>query len=141
MCVLCLSGLNAMQNLAALAAAATATQATATGSSAMTTSSSPLSALTSSGNSLCLTYGLRNSALIICTSSFVFSCVYANINSKYSLSRLFPHLQQQLFSEPHGLSWGPAVSGCWFWSWPEYGLTGRYFPKAAPALVRRITLL
>ncbi|XP_049905899.1 CUGBP Elav-like family member 1 isoform X3 [Epinephelus moara] len=45
------SGLNAMQNLAALAAAATATQATPTGSSAMTTSSSPLSALTSSGSS------------------------------------------------------------------------------------------
>uniref|UniRef100_A0A3Q1BKG6 RRM domain-containing protein n=1 Tax=Amphiprion ocellaris TaxID=80972 RepID=A0A3Q1BKG6_AMPOC len=44
-----LSGLNAMQNLAALAAAASATQATPTGSSAMTTSSSPLSALTSSG--------------------------------------------------------------------------------------------
>ncbi|XP_029312604.1 CUGBP Elav-like family member 1 isoform X5 [Cottoperca gobio] len=43
------SGLNAMQNLAALAAAATATQAT--GSSAMTTSSSPLCALTSSGSS------------------------------------------------------------------------------------------
>ncbi|KAG7239611.1 hypothetical protein INR49_028763 [Caranx melampygus] len=42
------SGLNAIQNLAALAAAATATQATPTGSSAMTTSSSPLSALTSS---------------------------------------------------------------------------------------------
>uniref|UniRef100_A0A674NJ71 Cugbp, Elav-like family member 1 n=2 Tax=Takifugu rubripes TaxID=31033 RepID=A0A674NJ71_TAKRU len=41
------SGLNPMQNLAALAAAATATQASATGS--MTTSSSPLSALTSSG--------------------------------------------------------------------------------------------
>ncbi|XP_053272103.1 CUGBP Elav-like family member 1 isoform X2 [Pleuronectes platessa] len=45
------SGLNAIQNLAALAAAATATQATPTGSSAMTTSSSPLSALTSSGSS------------------------------------------------------------------------------------------
>ncbi|KAM9318334.1 CUGBP Elav-like family member 1 isoform 3-T5 [Pholidichthys leucotaenia] len=45
------SSLNAMQNLAALAAAATATQATPTGSSAMTTSSSPLSALTSSGSS------------------------------------------------------------------------------------------
>uniref|UniRef100_A0A665WEX0 Cugbp, Elav-like family member 1 n=1 Tax=Echeneis naucrates TaxID=173247 RepID=A0A665WEX0_ECHNA len=44
------SGLNAIQNLAALAAAATATQATPTGSSTMTTSSSPLSALTSSGN-------------------------------------------------------------------------------------------
>uniref|UniRef100_UPI0037E71A86 CUGBP Elav-like family member 1 n=1 Tax=Semicossyphus pulcher TaxID=241346 RepID=UPI0037E71A86 len=43
------SGLNAMQNLAALAAAATATQATPTGSNAMATSSSPLSALTSSG--------------------------------------------------------------------------------------------
>uniref|UniRef100_A0A8C9ZEK0 Cugbp, Elav-like family member 1 n=1 Tax=Sander lucioperca TaxID=283035 RepID=A0A8C9ZEK0_SANLU len=43
--------LNAMQNLAALAAAATATQATPTGSSAMTTSSSPLSALTSSAGS------------------------------------------------------------------------------------------
>uniref|UniRef100_A0A665WE21 Cugbp, Elav-like family member 1 n=1 Tax=Echeneis naucrates TaxID=173247 RepID=A0A665WE21_ECHNA len=43
------SGLNAIQNLAALAAAATATQATPTGSSTMTTSSSPLSALTSSG--------------------------------------------------------------------------------------------
>uniref|UniRef100_A0A668A402 Cugbp, Elav-like family member 1 n=1 Tax=Myripristis murdjan TaxID=586833 RepID=A0A668A402_9TELE len=43
--------LNAMQNLAALAAAASATQATPTGSSAMTTSSSPLSALTSSGSS------------------------------------------------------------------------------------------
>ncbi|XP_077941510.1 CUGBP Elav-like family member 1 isoform X21 [Gasterosteus aculeatus] len=45
------SGLNAMQNLAALAAAASATQATPTGSSAMTTSSSPLSALTSSAGS------------------------------------------------------------------------------------------
>uniref|UniRef100_A0A668A4D6 Cugbp, Elav-like family member 1 n=1 Tax=Myripristis murdjan TaxID=586833 RepID=A0A668A4D6_9TELE len=43
--------LNAMQNLAALAAAASATQATPTGSSAMTTSSSPLSALTSSAGS------------------------------------------------------------------------------------------
>ncbi|XP_072237183.1 CUGBP Elav-like family member 1 isoform X16 [Leuresthes tenuis] len=42
------SGLNTMQNLAALAAAATATQGTPTGSSTMTTSSSPLSALTSS---------------------------------------------------------------------------------------------
>uniref|UniRef100_A0AAZ3SX52 RRM domain-containing protein n=1 Tax=Oncorhynchus tshawytscha TaxID=74940 RepID=A0AAZ3SX52_ONCTS len=41
--------LNAMQNLAALAAAASATQAT--GSSALTTSSSPLSVLTSSGSS------------------------------------------------------------------------------------------
>ncbi|TNN61667.1 CUGBP Elav-like family member 1 [Liparis tanakae] len=46
-----ISGLNAMQNLATLAAAATATQVTPTGSSAMTTSSSPLSALTSSGSS------------------------------------------------------------------------------------------
>ncbi|XP_056463523.1 CUGBP Elav-like family member 1 isoform X7 [Gadus chalcogrammus] len=46
-----MSGLNAMQNLAALAAAAaaSATQATSSGSSAMTTSSSPLSMLTSSG--------------------------------------------------------------------------------------------
>ncbi|XP_058238354.1 CUGBP Elav-like family member 1 isoform X9 [Hemibagrus wyckioides] len=44
-----MSGLNAMQNLAALAAAASATQATPSGSSALTTSSSPLSALTSSG--------------------------------------------------------------------------------------------
>uniref|UniRef100_A0A8C1F8C2 Cugbp, Elav-like family member 1 n=1 Tax=Cyprinus carpio carpio TaxID=630221 RepID=A0A8C1F8C2_CYPCA len=43
------SCLNAMQNLAALAAAASATQATPTGSSALTTSSSPLSVLTSSG--------------------------------------------------------------------------------------------
>uniref|UniRef100_A0A8C7S191 Cugbp, Elav-like family member 1 n=1 Tax=Oncorhynchus mykiss TaxID=8022 RepID=A0A8C7S191_ONCMY len=47
----CVSGLNAMQNLAALAAAASATQATPTGSSALTTSSSPLSVLTSSGSS------------------------------------------------------------------------------------------
>uniref|UniRef100_A0A671LC98 RRM domain-containing protein n=1 Tax=Sinocyclocheilus anshuiensis TaxID=1608454 RepID=A0A671LC98_9TELE len=45
------SCLNAMQNLAALAAAASATQATPTGSSALTTSSSPLSVLTSSGSS------------------------------------------------------------------------------------------
>ncbi|XP_051918658.1 CUGBP Elav-like family member 1 isoform X1 [Hippocampus zosterae] len=44
------SGLSAMQNLAALAAAS-ASQASASGSSAMTTSSSPLSALTSSGSS------------------------------------------------------------------------------------------
>ncbi|XP_037102896.1 CUGBP Elav-like family member 1 isoform X5 [Syngnathus acus] len=44
----CTSGLNAMQNLAALAAA-TASQASGTGSGAMTASSSPLSALTSSG--------------------------------------------------------------------------------------------
>uniref|UniRef100_A0A673WNU8 Cugbp, Elav-like family member 1 n=1 Tax=Salmo trutta TaxID=8032 RepID=A0A673WNU8_SALTR len=43
--------LNAMQNLAALAAAASATQATPTGSSALTTSSSPLSVLTSSAGS------------------------------------------------------------------------------------------
>ncbi|XP_052335598.1 CUGBP Elav-like family member 1 isoform X24 [Oncorhynchus keta] len=46
-----MSGLNAMQNLAALAAAASATQATPTGSSALTTSSSPLSVLTSSAGS------------------------------------------------------------------------------------------
>uniref|UniRef100_A0A671LHE0 RRM domain-containing protein n=1 Tax=Sinocyclocheilus anshuiensis TaxID=1608454 RepID=A0A671LHE0_9TELE len=45
------SCLNAMQNLAALAAAASATQATPTGSSALTTSSSPLSVLTSSAGS------------------------------------------------------------------------------------------
>uniref|UniRef100_A0A4W4GL46 RRM domain-containing protein n=1 Tax=Electrophorus electricus TaxID=8005 RepID=A0A4W4GL46_ELEEL len=45
------AGLNAMQNLAALAAAASATQATPTGSSALTTSSSPLSVLTSSAGS------------------------------------------------------------------------------------------
>ncbi|XP_051997729.1 CUGBP Elav-like family member 1 isoform X6 [Xyrauchen texanus] len=44
-----MSGLNAIQNLAALAAAASATQATPTGSNALTTSSSPLSVLTSSG--------------------------------------------------------------------------------------------
>uniref|UniRef100_A0A8C5CTW7 RRM domain-containing protein n=1 Tax=Gadus morhua TaxID=8049 RepID=A0A8C5CTW7_GADMO len=46
--------LNAMQNLAALAAAAaaSATQATSSGSSAMTTSSSPLSMLTSSGTQM-----------------------------------------------------------------------------------------
>ncbi|KAM6943311.1 CUGBP Elav-like family member 1 isoform 3-T3 [Xenentodon cancila] len=43
------SGLNTMQNLAALAAAATATQGAPTGSSTMTTSSSPLSAQTNSG--------------------------------------------------------------------------------------------
>ncbi|CAG5850832.1 unnamed protein product [Menidia menidia] len=42
--------LNTMQNLAALAAAATATQGPPTGSSSMTTSSSPLSGLTSSGS-------------------------------------------------------------------------------------------
>uniref|UniRef100_A0A3P9AMI5 RRM domain-containing protein n=1 Tax=Esox lucius TaxID=8010 RepID=A0A3P9AMI5_ESOLU len=47
----CVPGLNAMQNLAALAAAASATQATPTGSNALTTSSSPLSVLTSSGSS------------------------------------------------------------------------------------------
>uniref|UniRef100_A0A3Q1GSE3 Cugbp, Elav-like family member 1 n=1 Tax=Acanthochromis polyacanthus TaxID=80966 RepID=A0A3Q1GSE3_9TELE len=52
--------LNAMQNLAALAAAASATQATPTGSSAMTTSSSPLSALTSSVTHL----SLRNSTIL-----------------------------------------------------------------------------
>ncbi|XP_048829058.1 CUGBP Elav-like family member 1 isoform X4 [Brienomyrus brachyistius] len=46
-----MSGLNAMQNLAALAAAASAAQSTPTGSSALTTSSSPLSVLTSSGSS------------------------------------------------------------------------------------------
>ncbi|KAM6943310.1 CUGBP Elav-like family member 1 isoform 2-T2 [Xenentodon cancila] len=44
------SGLNTMQNLAALAAAATATQGAPTGSSTMTTSSSPLSAQTNSGS-------------------------------------------------------------------------------------------
>ncbi|XP_061591631.1 CUGBP Elav-like family member 1 isoform X2 [Cololabis saira] len=44
------SGLNTMQNLAALAAAATATQGAPTCSSAMTTSSSPLSAQTNSGS-------------------------------------------------------------------------------------------
>nr|XP_023672918.1 CUGBP Elav-like family member 1 isoform X4 [Paramormyrops kingsleyae] len=46
-----MSGLNAMQNLAALAAAASAAQSTPTGSSALTTSSSPLSVLTSSAGS------------------------------------------------------------------------------------------
>uniref|UniRef100_A0A665WE06 Cugbp, Elav-like family member 1 n=1 Tax=Echeneis naucrates TaxID=173247 RepID=A0A665WE06_ECHNA len=59
------SGLNAIQNLAALAAAATATQATPTGSSTMTTSSSPLSALTSSGNNN-YTAGLSIHLLFIC---------------------------------------------------------------------------
>uniref|UniRef100_A0A8C5H5Q0 RRM domain-containing protein n=1 Tax=Gouania willdenowi TaxID=441366 RepID=A0A8C5H5Q0_GOUWI len=47
--------LNAMQNLAALAAAASASQATPTCSSSMTTSSSPLSALTSSGKTSLMT--------------------------------------------------------------------------------------
>uniref|UniRef100_A0A8D0CKY7 Cugbp, Elav-like family member 1 n=1 Tax=Scleropages formosus TaxID=113540 RepID=A0A8D0CKY7_SCLFO len=47
----CVVGLNAMQNLAALAAAASAAQSTPTGSNALTTSSSPLSVLTSSGSS------------------------------------------------------------------------------------------
>ncbi|XP_018598865.1 CUGBP Elav-like family member 1 isoform X5 [Scleropages formosus] len=46
-----MSGLNAMQNLAALAAAASAAQSTPTGSNALTTSSSPLSVLTSSAGS------------------------------------------------------------------------------------------
>ncbi|MBN3320725.1 CELF1 protein, partial [Atractosteus spatula] len=46
-----MTGLNAMQNLAALAAAASATQSTPTGSNALTTSSSPLSVLTSSAGS------------------------------------------------------------------------------------------
>lgn len=61
MCVrVYLSGLNAMQNLAALAAAAaTGTPATPTGSSALTTSSSPLSALTSSGKKLHLYNTIR----------------------------------------------------------------------------------
>uniref|UniRef100_A0A3B4XJ58 Cugbp, Elav-like family member 1 n=1 Tax=Seriola lalandi dorsalis TaxID=1841481 RepID=A0A3B4XJ58_SERLL len=61
--------LNAIQNLAALAAAATATQATPTGSSAMTTSSSPLSALTSSGNKN------YNCNLIFSLMSFLFFCI------------------------------------------------------------------
>lgn len=62
------AGLNAMQNLAALAAAASATQATPSGSSALTTSSSPLSALTSSGTA-------RQQALSVwdgCKGSFCF---------------------------------------------------------------------
>ncbi|MBN3303740.1 CEL1A protein, partial [Amia calva] len=46
-----MTGLNAMQNLAALAAAASATQSTPTGTNALTTSSSPLSVLTSSAGS------------------------------------------------------------------------------------------
>ncbi|XP_024911361.1 CUGBP Elav-like family member 1 isoform X4 [Cynoglossus semilaevis] len=45
------SGLNAIQNLAALAAAATATQPPPTGSSTVTSSSSPLSVFTTSGSS------------------------------------------------------------------------------------------
>ncbi|KAJ7985757.1 hypothetical protein DPEC_G00343770 [Dallia pectoralis] len=46
-----MSGLNAMQNLAALAVAASATQATPTGSNALTNSSSPLGGLNNSGTS------------------------------------------------------------------------------------------
>lgn len=63
------AGLNAMQNLAALAAAASATQATPSGSSALTTSSSPLSVLTSSGTAS------RQQALSVwdgCKGSFCF---------------------------------------------------------------------
>lgn len=46
-------------------------------------------------------------------------------NKPISLDRLLPHLQQQLLSEPHGVSGGSAVSGCWFRGWPQHGLTGR----------------
>uniref|UniRef100_A0A087X553 Cugbp, Elav-like family member 1 n=1 Tax=Poecilia formosa TaxID=48698 RepID=A0A087X553_POEFO len=46
------SGLNSMQNLAALSAAATDTQGTTSTSNIMTTSSSPLSALAGSGNKI-----------------------------------------------------------------------------------------
>lgn len=50
----CVAGLNAMQlqNLAALAAAASAAQNTPSGTAALTSSSSPLSVLTSSGKRL-----------------------------------------------------------------------------------------
>ena len=55
LCILhCVAGLNAMQlqNLAALAAAASAAQNTPSGTAALTSSSSPLSVLTSSGKRL-----------------------------------------------------------------------------------------
>uniref|UniRef100_A0A8V0ZM40 CUGBP Elav-like family member 1 n=1 Tax=Gallus gallus TaxID=9031 RepID=A0A8V0ZM40_CHICK len=54
----CVAGLNAMQlqNLAALAAAASAAQNTPSGTAALTSSSSPLSVLTSSGKRLHLYY-------------------------------------------------------------------------------------
>lgn len=78
------AGLNAMQNLAALAAAASASQATPSGSSALTTSSSPLSALTSSGTAS----GQQTlSAWDGCKGSFCFLISYqiipASISSQY----------------------------------------------------------
>uniref|UniRef100_A0A4W6CIX3 Cugbp, Elav-like family member 1 n=1 Tax=Lates calcarifer TaxID=8187 RepID=A0A4W6CIX3_LATCA len=71
---LCSLGLNAIQNLAALAAAATATQATPSGSSAMTTSSSPLSALTSSGNKITDIVLYHSQELIFSLMLFLFYC-------------------------------------------------------------------
>uniref|UniRef100_A0A8C0HRR0 CUGBP Elav-like family member 1 n=1 Tax=Buteo japonicus TaxID=224669 RepID=A0A8C0HRR0_9AVES len=66
LCILqCVAGLNAMQlqNLAALAAAASAAQNTPSGTAALTSSSSPLSVLTSSGKRLVLSDGGTQSSL------------------------------------------------------------------------------
>uniref|UniRef100_A0A672TLL7 CUGBP Elav-like family member 1 n=1 Tax=Strigops habroptila TaxID=2489341 RepID=A0A672TLL7_STRHB len=77
LCILqCVAGLNAMQlqNLAALAAAATAAQNTPSGTAALTSSSSPLSVLTSSGKTLPMYMGcLRNCLRIDVTFIFIFS--------------------------------------------------------------------
>lgn len=59
--------------------------------------------------------------MIIYTSSFI-----CNLNSKCPLSRLLPHLKQQLFCEPHSFSGDPAVSGCWHRRWSQHGLACRY---------------
>uniref|UniRef100_A0A8B9J023 CUGBP Elav-like family member 1 n=1 Tax=Amazona collaria TaxID=241587 RepID=A0A8B9J023_9PSIT len=79
LCILqCVAGLNAMQlqNLAALAAAATAAQNTPSGTAALTSSSSPLSVLTSSGKTLLMLYVgcLRNCLKIDDFMIFIFSC-------------------------------------------------------------------
>uniref|UniRef100_A0A3P8VDV7 Cugbp, Elav-like family member 1 n=1 Tax=Cynoglossus semilaevis TaxID=244447 RepID=A0A3P8VDV7_CYNSE len=99
-----LSGLNAIQNLAALAAAATATQPPPTGSSTVTSSSSPLSVFTTSGlaalNGSLSSGGLSNGSG---TSMEALSQAYSGIQ-QYAAAAAIPGLYNQSLLPQQGVS-------------------------------------
>uniref|UniRef100_A0A3P8Z7X5 RRM domain-containing protein n=1 Tax=Esox lucius TaxID=8010 RepID=A0A3P8Z7X5_ESOLU len=107
----CVPGLNAMQNLAALAAAASATQATPTGSNALTTSSSPLSVLTSSGMAA-LNGGLGSGGLSNGTGSTMeaLSQAYSGIQ-QYAAAALPSLYNQSLLSQQNVSAAGSQKEG------------------------------
>uniref|UniRef100_A0A8D0VYA7 CUGBP Elav-like family member 1 n=1 Tax=Sus scrofa TaxID=9823 RepID=A0A8D0VYA7_PIG len=101
-----MGGLNAMQlqNLAALAAAASAAQNTPSGTNALTTSSSPLSVLTSSGKhqqQLCQPHCLP----------------WSPADISWSNSRP----QRQLFGRDGRFKWWPGQQWPFQWHWEHHG--------------------